>query len=66
MVGCPYNWLILLVDSEKRVRNPFDGCSVLLYECLFTMIGLWLPLSEFEVAVLKYLKVASSQIQFGS
>lgn len=35
----------------------FDDCMVMFYEVLFTRIGLQLPFSEFELVVLKRLKI---------
>lgn len=52
VVGDPLNWSVLQVDSGKRICNPFDGCPVPFYECMFTRIGLWMPLFEFDVVVL--------------
>lgn len=45
---------------EKRICNSFDDYVGLLYECLFTRIGLQPPFSKFRVDVLNHLKVASS------
>lgn len=66
VVSDPPDWLIVHVDSQKRICNSFDEWSVSFYECLFTLVGLQLPLSEFEVAILKHLKVSPSQIHPGS
>lgn len=60
VVGDPKNWLALPVDSEIRIYNSFDECTIPLYEFLLTRIGLWLPFSDFEVVVLKHLKVPLS------
>lgn len=56
----PMDWLNLFVGLERRICNSFDDCSVMLYECLFIKIGLRLSLSEFEMVVLKHLKVSPS------
>lgn len=48
------NYFVPLLRSEKMICSFFDGCFVPLYECMFTMIGLWLSFSEFEVTVMKH------------
>lgn len=63
VVDYPSNWSILLVDSGKSIWSSFDRCSVPFNECVFTRINFRPPLSKFEVALLKYLKVAPYQLQ---
>lgn len=58
LVGVPSEWLSLLVPGEKRICSSFDECMIPFHECLFTRLKLWFPFSKFEVAILKYLKVA--------
>lgn len=53
-------WLVLLVELGKRLCSSFDECVIQFYECFFTRIGLLFPFSDFEVAILKYLKVTPS------
>lgn len=53
-------WLVLLVELGKRLCSSFDECVIMFYECFFTRIGLRFPFSDFEVAILKYLKVSPS------
>lgn len=65
-VSCPSDWHVIPVDLGIRICNSFDECSVPFYGCLFTRIGLQLPLYEFEMTILKYLKVSPSQIHLGS
>lgn len=60
MVCDPLDWSVLPMGSENRIYNYFGCCLVLLYECLFTKIGLRLSFSNFEVVVLKQLKVSLS------
>lgn len=57
MVGNASNFLVILVDPAKRVCISLDGCSIPLYECLFTRLGVRFPFSDFEVVVLNQLKV---------
>lgn len=66
VVSRPSDWSILLVDQEKRIRIAFKGCSFPFYECIFTIVHMRLPLSKFEVKVLKYLMVSPFQLQLGS
>lgn len=56
----PLYWSVLYVGLEKIICNSFDDYLVPLYECMFSRIRLWLPLSDFEVVVIKHLKVSSS------
>lgn len=66
-VDDPLVWLVLPVGLEKGACNSFDYCLVSVYECLFTWIGLQqLPFSNFEVVVLKHLKISPSQLHLGS
>lgn len=55
-----------LVDSSnwsgEIICSSSDNCSLPVYECIFTKIGLWLPFSYFEVVILKHLKVPHSQL----
>lgn len=66
MVNGPFEWLLLPLSGEKRICSSFDDCMVIFHECLVTRIGLRLLFSEFEVVVLKHLKVAPSQLHLGS
>lgn len=59
-INDPLYWLVVSVGLEKRICNSFDDYLVPLYECMFSRIGLWLPLFDFEVVVIKHLKVSSS------
>lgn len=56
-VDSPYDWLVLPVESSKRTCSRFRECSILLYEFLLTQINFWLPLFEFKVEALRFLKV---------
>lgn len=60
------DWAILLVGLDERVCIYFEGCSVPLYECLFTRLGVLLPLSDFEVVRVNHLKVSPSQLHIGA
>lgn len=53
----PSDWLVLLSKSGKRICSSFKECYIPFYECLFTRINLQLLLCEFEVEMLKLLKV---------
>lgn len=58
---CPASdWLVLPLGSRKNICNSFRDCSIHLYEFLFPRINLRLPLSDFEVEVLRFLKVSPS------
>ncbi|CAI8590874.1 unnamed protein product [Vicia faba] len=57
IIGDMLNWVILPLGPDVRVCNTFEGCSIPLYECLFNMFGIHLLISNFEVAVLKHLKI---------
>lgn len=59
-------WSILPVPKEKKICTSFDDCMVPFYECWFTRVGLRVPFSEFDVIVLKNLKVASSNLHLRS
>lgn len=48
-------WSIILMDLRKRITNSFYGCSVPFFKCLLIRIDVWLPLSTFKMALLKYL-----------
>lgn len=60
VVDDPQGLSVLLVGPKKRICNSFDDCAASLYESLFTRIGLWLPIFDFEVVILKNLKVSPS------
>lgn len=55
-------WPTHLVGPEKRICIYFDDCVITLYKCLFTRIRMWLSFSDFELSVLKHLKVIPSQL----
>lgn len=62
MVGNPTDWSVLLVNPAKKTCNSFEESSVLLYECPITRLGVCLPFSNFEVAVMNHLKVYPLQL----
>lgn len=62
LVGDPQDWSVLHVGLEKRICSFLDDCVIPLFECFFTRIISRLPFSDLEVAILKYLKVASSKL----
>lgn len=66
VVGDPQDWSVLLVCLKKKICNSFDDCIIPLYEFLFTNIGLWLSFSDFEVSILKHLKVSLSLLHLRS
>lgn len=47
---------------KKMIGSSLYDCFVPFYKCMFIRIGLWLPFSDFEVAIVKHLKVAHSQL----
>lgn len=64
-VYCLSNWFVLPMESGKRTCSNFEECSIPLYECLFTRINVWFPLSDFEVDMLRFLKIFPSQLYLG-
>lgn len=66
VVSDSLEWLAHRVDPKKRIYSSFNDCLIPFYECMFTRIGLWSPFYDFEVVVLKYLKISSSQFYLGS
>lgn len=60
------NWSTLPVCPTKRICISFEGCSVPLYECLFTRLGVRLPFSDFEVAMMNRLRAAPLQPHHGA
>lgn len=34
------NWLVVPVETSKRICSNFEECSIPFYECLFTQINL--------------------------
>lgn len=62
LAGNPLKWSALPVGSDKRISTSFDNYAIPLYECLFTKVGVLLPFSNFQVSVLKNLKVPPSQL----
>lgn len=59
-------WPVHPVIERNMICSSFDNCMVSFYECLFTGVGFWLPFSEFEVVVLKCLKIAPPKLHSGS
>lgn len=66
MVGDPLEWLTLPVGPKKRISSSFDNWVILHYKCLFIRIRLWLHLYDFNVFVLKHLKVSPSHLYLRS
>lgn len=54
------DWTILPVGPNEMVCSSFEGFSVPLYECLFTRLGMCLPISDCKVDVMNHLKVSPS------
>lgn len=61
-VGSPLDWVLVPVDSNKRIYSSFDGCFIPFYECLFTQLNFRLPFNGFEVGVLKHMKITPSEL----
>lgn len=61
IVGNSSGWSVLPVGPVERMCSSFKGFSVLMYECLFTKLGVRLFFSEFEVVVLNRPRVAPLQ-----
>lgn len=60
MVGNSLDWSVLPLDFVERICSSFEGCLVLLYECLFTKLRVHFPFSIFEVVVMNRLRVSPS------
>lgn len=50
------DWLVLPVESGKRICGSFRECLIPFYGCLFIQINLWLPLTGFEKEVLMFFR----------
>lgn len=46
----------------ERICNSFKGCSVPLYESLFTSLGVRMPFSDFKVAMMNRFRVSPLQL----
>lgn len=66
VVDDPLEWLAILVESKKGIYSSFEDCVVVFHEGMFTRVGLWPLFYEFEVDVLKYLKVTPSHLHIDS
>lgn len=65
-VGDSSNWLILPVGPKEMICISFEGCSVPLYECLFTRLWVCFPFSDCEVFAINLLKFPPSQFHPGA
>lgn len=54
--------LVVLVDFDKRIYSYIDECFIPFYECRFTQLNFILPFNEFEVGLIRHLKIAPSQM----
>lgn len=61
-VGPSLDWALLPPEVDKRIYSKYDGCVIHLHECLFSMIGFYLPFDKFEVGVLSHIVIAPSQL----
>lgn len=52
------NYTLLSIGPDKKVCGSFEVCSVPLYECLFTKLGVHITFFYFEVPVMNNLKVS--------
>lgn len=66
MVNIHLELSVHLVPKAKRICSSFDKYMDSFYEFSLTRVGLWIPLSKFEVPMLKHVKVATSHIRSGS
>lgn len=62
VIGGPLDLAVLLLDLENIICKSFDDSSFPFYKCMFTRIRLLLPSFDFEVVILKYLKVSPFQL----
>lgn len=49
-------------DEDYRVCNKYAGCVIPRHECLFSLIGLYLPFNDFKVDVLNCFLISHSQL----
>ncbi|MCH84421.1 hypothetical protein A2U01_0005253, partial [Trifolium medium] len=62
-VGPPCDWFSHPIVGDDRLCSPFDrDCFILMYKCMFDVIGLRFPLSSFEVGVINDLRIFPSQL----
>lgn len=61
-VDDPPDWVIIPIGPDERVCKSFEGCSVPLYECIFSMFEIRLSFSDFEMVVIDHLKIFPSQL----
>lgn len=61
-VGPSLDWGVLTPGENERVYNEYGYCAILLYECIFSILGLRIPCNGFKMEVLKNLMVSSSQL----
>lgn len=57
---------ILPVGPDERACSSFEGCSVPMYECVFTMFEMHMPFYDFEVVKMNRLKVSPLQLHPGA
>lgn len=48
--------------ENDRIYNEYGDCVIPFYECIFSILGLWLSSNVFKMEVLKHLMVASSKL----
>lgn len=57
MINNPSDWFLLPVGPTTRIYDSFKGCSVPLYECIFTKLAIHFPFFDFDVVVMDRLRV---------
>lgn len=64
MVENTPNYAILPLGLDEMTCSSFEGCSVPLYECLFTRLRIRLPFFKFEVVVIDHFNTSPSQLHY--
>lgn len=61
-IGPPLDWVLVSVDYDKKIYSNFYGVFIPFYKYLFTKLSFRSPFNEFEVGLLKHLKIAPYQL----
>lgn len=56
------DWGILTPSENERICSKYSDCIIPFYKCIFSILGIWMPLNGLEMDVLNHLIVALSQL----
>ena len=56
-IGPSYDWGVLTSDENEKLCSEYGNCTIPFYECIFSILGFFLPFIAFEVKVLKHLVI---------